>query len=80
MAASTSDSRLPLDALLQRMQDPSFAARHRRRLSFRETSPHANPVMLAVASDDSFYVRAWRDHAHQCPACAQLFEYFGLDL
>jgi len=80
MAVSESDSRLPLDALLERMLDPSFAARHRRRLSFRETSPHANPVMLAVASNDSFYVRAWRDHARDCATCAQLFEYFGIDL
>ena len=80
MRPSAPSNRLPLDALFQRMLDPSFTASHRRRLSFRETSPHVNPVMLAVASNDSFYVGAWRDHARECGACAQLFEYFGLDL
>ena len=80
MAEPESDSRLPLDALFERMSDPSFAARHRRRLSFRETSPHANPVMLAAAANDSFYVRSWRNHARNCATCAQLFEYFGIEL
>ena len=80
MGQSIPRARLSLDSLLERMQDPSFVARHRRRLTFRETSPHVNPVMLAVATNDSFYVRSWRAHARECAPCAQLFEYFGLDL
>jgi hypothetical protein len=71
--------RLPLDELVARLRDPSFARRYRRRLSLRETSPHVNPLMLAVSTRDSQYVRAWRDHAKDCPACAKLFAYFGLD-
>ena len=80
MSSSEDPARFPLDVLLERMQDPSFTARHRRRLSLRETSPHVNPVMLAVATNDSFYVRAWRKHARQCPSCTRVFEYFGFDL
>jgi len=79
MAPPAQKDRIPLDALLERMSDPSFAARHRRRLAFRETSRHVNPVMLAVAGDSSFYVREWRDHARRCAQCARLFEYFDLD-
>ena len=78
MDPSAPDARLPLDVLLTRMQDPTFAARHRRQLTLRETSPHVNPVMLAVAREDSFYVRSWREHTRSCAACARLFEYFGL--
>ena len=74
------EQRLPLDALVSRIEDPEFASRHRRELTLRETSAHANPVMLAVASEDSFYVRCWRDHAAGCEACAALFAYFGLPL
>ena len=74
------EQRLPLDALVSRMEDPAFASRHRRELTLRETSAHANPVMLAVAAPDSLYVRCWKDHAGSCEACASLFEYFGLSL
>lgn len=70
--------RLGLDALVSRIRDPAFAASHRRRLSLRSTSAHVNPVMLAVSSRDSLYVRSWRDHASRCEPCRGLFEYFGL--
>ena len=72
--------RMPLDTLVSRMRDPVFAARHRRQLSLRETSAHVNPVMLAVSSRDSLYVRAWREHARRCPSCARIFNYFGIAL
>jgi hypothetical protein len=71
---------MPLDTLVSRMRDPVFTARHRRQLSLRETSAHVNPVMLAVSSRDSLYVRSWRDHAKRCDACADLFRYFELDV
>ena len=74
------EQRLPLDTLVSRIEDPDFASRHRRELTLRETSAHANPVMLAVALPDSLYVRCWRDHAGSCEACASLFKYFGLPL
>jgi|GEM_PF-2380670 len=73
-------TRLGLDALVSRIRDPAFAFRHRRPLSLRETSAHVNPVMLAVSSRDSLYVRSWRDHARRCAPCRGLFEYFGLPL
>ena len=72
--------RLPLDALVSRLREPAFVARFRRRLSFRETSPHVSAVMLASAEADSVYVRQWREHARGCPLCANLFAYFGLDV
>jgi len=71
---------LALDALVSRVRDPVFASRHRRQLSLRETSAHVNPVMLAVSSHDSLYVRSWREHAQRCDACAELFRYFNLDV
>ena len=71
-------ARMPLDHIVDLLQDPAFALNHRRRLSLRETSLHANPLMLAGASADSIYVREWRKHAQNCPACAKLFVYFGL--
>jgi len=71
-------ARLGLDALVSRIRDPAFASRHRRRLSLRETSAHVNPVMLAVSSRDSLYVRSWREHARRCASCRGVFEYFGL--
>jgi hypothetical protein len=71
---------MPLDALVTRLRDPTFTARHRRELSLRSTSAHVNPVMLAVCSRDSLYVREWRRHARRCNACAQVFSYFDLDL
>jgi hypothetical protein len=70
--------RLGLDALVSRIRDPAFASRHRRPLSLRSTSAHVSPVMLAVSSRDSLYVRSWRDHASRCEPCRGLFEYFGL--
>jgi hypothetical protein len=70
--------RLPLDALVTRMRDPTFAARYRRELSLRSTSAHVNPVMLAVCTRDSLYVREWQRHARQCPSCARVFKYFGI--
>jgi hypothetical protein len=73
-------TRLGLDALVSRIRDPAFASRHRRPLSLRETSAHVNPVMLAVSSRDSLYVRSWRDHARRCEPCRGLFEYFSLPL
>ena len=72
--------RLPLDTLVTRLRDPTFAARHRRELSLRTTSAHVNPVMLAVCSVDSLYVREWRRHARRCPACSSVFAYFNLEL
>ena len=72
--------RLPLDAIVTRLREPAFAARFRRRLSFRETSPHVSAVMLASADPDSVYVRHWREHARGCPMCAKLYAYFGFDL
>ena len=72
--------RLGLDALVSRIRDPAFASRHRRPLSLRSTSAHVSPVMLAVSSRDSLYVRSWRDHASRCEPCRGLFEYFGLAL
>jgi len=70
---------MPLDALVTRLRDPTFAARHRRVPSLRSTSAHVNPVMLAVCSRDSLYVREWRQHARHCPSCARVFAYFDLD-
>ncbi len=80
MSGAGSNERLPLDALVTRMRDPTFASRHRRELSLRATSAHVNPVMLAVCSHDALYVREWRRHARRCPACARVFSYFGLEV
>jgi hypothetical protein len=74
------DQRVPLDTLVTRMRDPTFASRHRREHSMRDTSAHVNPVMLAVSSRDSLYVRSWRDHARRCEPCRGLYRYFGLPL
>lgn len=71
-------ARAPLDTLIERLADATFVREHRRPLNLRHTSAHANPLMLASADPDAAYVRAWRDHAEGCPACARLFEYFGL--
>ena len=76
---SPDDERLPLDQLVQRLEDPSCQSDHQRSVGLRETSVHANPLMLASADPHSAYVEAWRNHAARCPACGQLFEYFGLD-
>jgi len=73
-------SRLALDALVSRVRDPAFVSRHRRPVSMRATSAHVSPVMLAVSTRDSLYVRSWRDHARRCAPCRGLFEYFGLPL
>lgn len=73
-------AKLPLDTLVTQLRNATFVARHRRRLSLRSTSAHANPVMLAVCSPDSLYVREWRQHARRCAACARLFSYFGIEL
>lgn len=75
-----SSDRLPLDALVTRMRDPTFVARHRRGVSLRDASAHVSPVMLAVCSRDSLYVRSWRGHARRCPSCARIFNYFGIAL
>ncbi len=72
------DDRMPLDALVARVRDPVFASRHRREPSLRATSRHVNPVMLAVCTSESLYVREWRRHARRCAACARVFDYFGL--
>jgi len=71
--------RVPLDELMERANDPAFAARHRRPLSFRETSRHVNPLMLAACRPGSLYVRSWRGHAMECGPCARLFAYFRLE-
>ncbi len=71
------EARMPLDRIVDLLRDPGFASSHRRRLSLRETSRHVNPLMLAGASGDSVYVRDWRGHTRNCPACAKLFAYFG---
>ncbi len=72
--------RLPLDLAVERARDPAFASRHRRPLSFRETSRHVNPLMLAAADPESLYVRSWRPHAQECCACASLFAEFQLQV
>jgi hypothetical protein len=64
---------------MRHVRELALISRFRRRLSFRETSSHASPLMLASAKPDSLYVREWRKHARTCPACAALFAYFGLD-
>ena len=74
------DQRVPLDTLVTRMRDPTFAARNRREHSMRDTSAHVNPVMLAVSSLDSLYVRSWRDHARRCEPCRGLYRYFKLPI
>jgi hypothetical protein len=71
---------MALDALVSRVRDPVFACRYRRQLSLRETSAHVNPVMLAVSTQESLYVRSWREHARRCGGCAELFSYFDLDV
>jgi hypothetical protein len=78
MPRTETSERLPLDALVTRMRDPTFAGRHRRALSLRQTSAHVNPVMLAVCSRDSLYLREWRQHARRCAACARVFNHFGI--
>jgi hypothetical protein len=78
VAGAEGEQRIPLDALVTRLRDPTFAARHRREPSLRSTSAHVNPVMLAVCTVDSLYVREWRRHARSCPSCARVFEYFDL--
>ena len=75
----TPSRRWSLDSLLRHLREPTFIARFRRRLSFRETSRHASPLMLATAERDSLYVREWRKHSQRCPSCGALFTYFGLD-
>jgi hypothetical protein len=84
MADSASDARdsrrMTLDTLVTQLRDPTFAKRHRRELNLRFTSDHVNPVMLAVSSRDSLYVRSWRRHAQQCDACRSVFKYFGLPI
>jgi hypothetical protein len=80
MSQRERSDRLPLDALVTQVRDPTFAARHRRQSSLRETSAHVNPVMLAVCSRDSLYVRAWLRHAHRCASCARIFGYFEIPL
>ena len=75
---SPDDERQPLDTLVKRLEDPSFQSEHHRSVGMRETSAHVNPLMLTSTKEDSAYVDAWRDHAARCPACHQLFEYFGL--
>ena len=70
--------RLTLDDLVRQLEDAGFRSDHERQLGLRETSAHANPLMLASATPDSEYVAAWRHHAERCPGCRQLFEYFGL--
>ena len=70
--------RLPLDLLVERLRDPQLQAAYRRELSFRKTSGHVNPLMLAVSARDSMYVRDWRSHAERCAACRRLFAYFDL--
>jgi hypothetical protein len=78
MSQSERSDRMPLDELVTQLRDPTFASRHRRAQSMRQTSTHVNPVMLAVCTRDSLYVRAWREHALRCPSCADVFAYFGL--
>jgi hypothetical protein len=82
MADSASNApesqRMTLDTLVSQLRDPTFAERHRRAPNLRFTSDHVNPVMLAVSSRDSLYVRSWRDHAKRCDACRGVFAYFKL--
>lgn len=72
--------RQALDDLVAEMVTPGFVTRYRRAPSFRDTSAHVNPVMLATAPPRSVYVRQWRRHARRCPACGNVFRYFGLSL
>ncbi len=70
--------RFSLDKLVGWLFDSAFVARFRRHHTFRETSEHVDPLMLAVSSPNSLYVQAWRHHIKVCPACARLFAYFGI--
>ena len=74
------NARLPLDRLIESLEDNGCGRGRPRPKGFRETSAHANPLMLASADGDSDYVRAWRDHARRCPACRKLFAFFDLAL
>ena len=80
MSQAERSDRMPLDELVTQMRDPTFATRHRREVSLRETSAHVNPVMLAVCTRDSLYVRAWREHASRCSSCSSVYAYFGLPI
>jgi len=74
----TPRDRWSLDLLVRKIGDPALEGRYRRALSFRETSRHVNPLMLAVCGPGALYVRQWRDHALRCRSCRELFSYFGL--
>lgn len=75
-----SGGRLPLDRLIHLAEESQIPAGNPRKTGLRETSAHVNPLMLAAAEDRSAYVEAWRDHAARCPACRQMFEYFGISI
>lgn len=79
-AAGGGEPRLPLDALMLRLREPGFVARHRRAPSMLERSGHVSAALLAVAPPRSRYVRDWRMHARRCPDCADAFRYFGISL
>ncbi len=74
------ERRLPIDALMVRLMEPTFAACHRRAPSLRERSGHVSAALLAVAPPRSRYVREWRMHARRCPECAHAYRYFGIPL
>jgi hypothetical protein len=74
----TPRDRWPLDLLMRRLGDPALAGRFRRVLSFRQTSRHVNPLMLAVCGPGALYVQQWREHAMHCRSCRVLYSYFGL--
>ena len=72
--------RKALDAIVERMAEPGFAADHPRAPLKRRTGAHVNPEMLALSSPRSRYVRRWRRHAKHCQDCRNVFRYLGLGL
>ena len=72
--------RKALDAIVERMVEPGFAANHPRAPSKRRTGAHVNPEMLALSSPKSRYVRQWRRHAKHCQDCRNVFRYLGIGL
>jgi len=78
--AALGGRRRPLDELIVLVAEPGFASLFRRAPSLQKATGHADAATLAVAPPRSRYVRQWRRHARQCPACADVFRYLGLAL
>ena len=80
MSFTAGGKRWTLDQLVARMIEPDFVMRYRRAPSFRWTSGHVSPAILALESPRSKYVRAWRKHARTCPICANAYRFLGLSI